>query len=116
MCIIAQVSYSRKGETSYFRQASEGEQTYPAKVSNANLDGHACGALVAPGEVIREPGDHAGKRRVDRAGGQEDAAVDDARVGRRDAHGKAHQHEAEKGDDKGAALADPVREVGEYDG
>ena len=48
------------------------------QVADADLKGHAGAALLATGQVIRQPCNDARKRRVDGAGAHEDTAVDDA--------------------------------------
>lgn len=35
--------------------------TYPSKVSNSNLNGHAGAALVGSGQVVAQPGDVTGE-------------------------------------------------------
>lgn len=49
-----------------------------AEVTGADLERHARGALVAAGEIVADPGDVVGERRVDSTGRDEYARVHNA--------------------------------------
>ena len=108
--------------------------TYAAQVPHANLDGHARASLVTAGQVVGEPGNDTRESRIDCASRDEDTAVHDFRVRRRDApievsfksqpdtkrwldaHGKADGHDAHQRDHERAALPYSVGAVGDDDG
>ena len=81
------------------------------EVAAADVQRHAGGALAAAGEVVGDPADVAGVAGVDGAGGDEDAGVDDARLGAADAHDEAEEDDEHGGEDEGGALAEAVGEV-----
>lgn len=57
-------------------------ETYTPEITDANLQGHARTAFVAAGQVVRQPGDDARERRVNRTCGDENTAVHDLGVAR----------------------------------
>lgn len=81
---------------------------------------HTGGALIAPGQIIRQPSDVARKSGIDAADGDEDACIDDpghATVGRGGyANDEAGGDDAHADEDVGGALARAVGEPGDGDG
>ena len=90
------------------------------QIARTDVYRHPRRALVAAGQIVREPGDVARESGVDAEDGDEDAGVDDAGHaavgGGGDADYEAGGDDAHGGEDVGRALARAVREPGDGDG
>lgn len=64
-----------------------GKNTYTSEIGHTDLDSHAGTSLVAPCQVVGHPADDAWERRIERAHGDKDTAIDDLWIGRADGTG-----------------------------
>lgn len=95
------------------------EKTYATQVPNSNLDRHPRASLITARKVVRQPRNISGEAGVNRTCDEEHARVHHARLLLRvgaNAHGEAHDHNAQESDDERASLAHPVRDPRKDDG